>query len=27
LQTLRSESQVRLPGVTPSSNDPGVRSQ
>jgi len=27
LQTLRSESQVRLPGVTPSSNDQGVRSQ
>jgi peptidyl-prolyl cis-trans isomerase SurA len=27
LQTLRSESQVRIPGVTPSSNDPGVRSQ
>jgi peptidyl-prolyl cis-trans isomerase SurA len=26
LQTLRSESQVRLPGVM-SSNDPGVRSQ
>jgi peptidyl-prolyl cis-trans isomerase SurA len=26
LQTLRSESQVRLPAVTPS-NDPGVRSQ
>jgi len=27
LQTLRSESQVRLPGVTPPANDPGVRSQ
>jgi hypothetical protein len=27
LQTLRSESQVHIPGVTPSSNDPGVRSQ
>jgi len=29
LQTLRSESQVHLPGVSPSStdNDPGVRSQ
>jgi peptidyl-prolyl cis-trans isomerase SurA len=27
LQTLRSEGQVRIPGVTPSSNDPGVQSQ
>jgi parvulin-like peptidyl-prolyl isomerase len=27
LQTLRSEGQIRIPGVTPSSNDPGVRSQ
>jgi hypothetical protein len=27
LQTLRSEGQVHIPGVTPSSNDPGVRSQ
>jgi peptidyl-prolyl cis-trans isomerase SurA len=27
LQTLRSEGQVRIPGVTPSANDPGVRSQ
>jgi len=27
LQTLRSESQVRLPGVTPPADDPGVRSQ
>jgi len=27
LQTLRSEGQVRIPGVTPSTNDPGVRSQ
>ena len=27
LQTLRSEGQVNLPGVTPSANDPGVRSQ
>jgi hypothetical protein len=24
LQTLRSESQVRLPGITPPSNDPGA---
>ena len=27
LQTLRSESQVRLPGLIPPSNDPGVSSQ
>jgi peptidyl-prolyl cis-trans isomerase SurA len=27
LQNLRSEGQVRIPGVTPSTNDPGVRSQ
>jgi peptidyl-prolyl cis-trans isomerase SurA len=27
LQTLRSEGQVRMPGVTPSGNDPGVQSQ
>jgi peptidyl-prolyl cis-trans isomerase SurA len=27
LQTLRSEGQVRIPGVTPSSIDPGVQSQ
>lgn len=27
LQTLRSEGQVHIPGVTPSANDPGVRSQ
>jgi hypothetical protein len=27
LQTLRSEGQVHIPGVTPSGNDPGVRSQ
>jgi len=27
LQTLRSEGQVRIPGITPSANDPGVRSQ
>jgi peptidyl-prolyl cis-trans isomerase SurA len=27
LQTLRSEGQVRVPGVTPSANDPGVQSQ
>ncbi|MFZ0814617.1 MAG: SurA N-terminal domain-containing protein [Candidatus Sulfotelmatobacter sp.] len=27
LQTLRSEGQIHIPGVTPSSNDPGVRSQ
>jgi hypothetical protein len=27
LQTLRSEGQVRIPGVTPSSNDPGVESR
>jgi hypothetical protein len=27
LQTLRSEGQVRIPGVTPSANDPGVQSQ
>jgi parvulin-like peptidyl-prolyl isomerase len=27
LQTLRSEGQVHIPGVTPSSNDPGVQSQ
>jgi peptidyl-prolyl cis-trans isomerase SurA len=27
LQTLRSESQVRLPGITPPSNDPGASSQ
>jgi len=27
LQTLRSEGQVHIPGVTASANDPGVRSQ
>ncbi|MGB7603017.1 MAG: SurA N-terminal domain-containing protein [Candidatus Sulfotelmatobacter sp.] len=27
LQTLRSEGQIHIPGVNPSSNDPGVRSQ
>ena len=27
LQNLRSEGQVRIPGVTPSANDPGVQSQ
>jgi len=27
LQTLRSEGQVRIPGVSPSANDLGVRSQ
>jgi peptidyl-prolyl cis-trans isomerase SurA len=27
LQTLRSEGQVRIPGVMPAANDPGVRSQ
>lgn len=27
LQTLRSEGQVRIPGVTPSASDPGVQSQ
>ncbi|MGB8986561.1 MAG: SurA N-terminal domain-containing protein [Candidatus Sulfotelmatobacter sp.] len=27
LQTLRSEGQIHIPGVTPSSNDPGVQSQ
>lgn len=27
LQTLRSEGHVRIPGVTPSSNDAGVQSQ
>jgi hypothetical protein len=27
LQTLRSEGQVRIPGITPSASDPGVRSQ
>jgi len=27
LQTLRSEGQVRIPGLTSSTNDPGVRSQ
>jgi peptidyl-prolyl cis-trans isomerase SurA len=27
LQTLRSEGQVHVPGVTPSANDPGVQSQ
>jgi peptidyl-prolyl cis-trans isomerase SurA len=27
LQTLRSEGQVHVPGVTPSSIDPGVQSQ
>ncbi len=27
LQTLRSEGQIRIPGVTPSVNDPGVQSQ
>jgi peptidyl-prolyl cis-trans isomerase SurA len=27
LQTLRSEGQVHIPGVTSSSNDPGVQSQ
>jgi hypothetical protein len=27
LQTLRSEGQVRIPGVTSSANDPGVQSQ
>jgi peptidyl-prolyl cis-trans isomerase SurA len=27
LQTLRSEGQIHIPGVTPSANDPGVQSQ
>jgi len=27
LQTLRSEGQVRLPGVVPSVSEPGVQSQ
>ena len=27
LQTLRSEGQVHIPGVTPSPNEPGVQSQ
>jgi len=27
LQTLRSEGQVRIPGVTPSANDPGAQAQ
>ena len=27
LQTLRSERDVHIPGVTPSANDPGVQSQ
>ena len=27
LQTLRSEGQVHIPGVTPSANDPGVQSR
>jgi peptidyl-prolyl cis-trans isomerase SurA len=27
LQTLRSEGQVHIPGVTPSASDPGVQSQ
>ena len=27
LQTLRSESQVHIPGVSPSSSDPGVESR
>jgi peptidyl-prolyl cis-trans isomerase SurA len=27
LQTLRSEGQVHIPGITSSSNDPGVQSQ
>jgi peptidyl-prolyl cis-trans isomerase SurA len=27
LQTLRSEGQVHIPGVTPSAKDPGVQSQ
>jgi peptidyl-prolyl cis-trans isomerase SurA len=27
LQTLRSEGQIRIPGITPSANDPGVQSQ
>jgi peptidyl-prolyl cis-trans isomerase SurA len=27
LQTLRSEGQVHIPGVTPAANDPGVQSQ
>jgi hypothetical protein len=27
LQTLRSEGQVRIPGITPAANDPGVQSQ
>ena len=27
LQTLRSEGQVRIPGVTSSANDPGVQSR
>ncbi|MGB6804239.1 MAG: SurA N-terminal domain-containing protein [Candidatus Sulfotelmatobacter sp.] len=27
LQTLRSEGQIRIPGATPSVNDPGVQSQ
>jgi hypothetical protein len=27
LQSLRSEGQVHIPGVNPSSNDPGVQSR
>ena len=27
LQTLRSEGQVHVPGVSPADNDPGVQSQ
>jgi hypothetical protein len=27
LQTLRSQGQVHIPGVTPAANDPGVQSQ
>jgi hypothetical protein len=27
LQTLRSEGQIRIPGVNSSTNDPGVQSQ
>jgi peptidyl-prolyl cis-trans isomerase SurA len=27
LQTLRSEGEVHIPGVTPSSDDPGVQSR
>jgi peptidyl-prolyl cis-trans isomerase SurA len=27
LQTLRSEGQVHIPGVTPSANDPGVQTR